>query len=143
MAVCVPTACISLTVDTAASCDAFVHVLHIADVCFSACQMEVGQMFMHIQGHESHIRRLLVEVSACVCAVLQGMYSLMHDLGRTCFQPQVQQACYRPMWLQWTWCACRCTSEKGEDSPECRHHQKAYRSICPSEWVCASLRLPL
>lgn len=35
--------------------------------------------------------------------------------------------------------ACRCKSEKGDEAPECRYHQKAYRSICPSEWVSAGL----
>jgi cytochrome c oxidase subunit 6b len=29
----------------------------------------------------------------------------------------------------------RCTAEKGEDSPDCSFFQRAYRSICPSEWV--------
>ena len=30
---------------------------------------------------------------------------------------------------------CRCIAEKGEDEPECQFYQRAYRSICPSEWV--------
>lgn len=29
----------------------------------------------------------------------------------------------------------RCAAEKGEDSPDCSFFQRAYRSICPSEWV--------
>ena len=29
----------------------------------------------------------------------------------------------------------RCIAEKDEDSPDCKFYQKAYRSICPSEWV--------
>ncbi|DBA93962.1 TPA: hypothetical protein ACH3X1_001620 [Trebouxia sp. C0004] len=29
----------------------------------------------------------------------------------------------------------KCTAEKGDDSSECKFHQKAYRSICPSEWL--------
>lgn len=136
---CVQTACMSLTVDTAA---AVMHVLPIAD-CVSLLEMEVGWICMHMQGNVSRIWHLLLEVSVCICVVLHSMYSLMHDLGRTFLQAQAQQACYRPIWQQLTWCACRCKSEKGEDSPECRHHQKAYRSICPSEWVCASSRLPL
>lgn len=39
-------------------------------------------------------------------------------------------------------CCGRCTAEKGEDSDDCKIHQKAYRSICPSEWVsCTVLML--
>ena len=29
----------------------------------------------------------------------------------------------------------KCIAEKDEDSPDCKFYQKAYRSICPSEWV--------
>lgn len=29
----------------------------------------------------------------------------------------------------------KCTAEKGDDSDDCKFHQKAYRSICPSEWL--------
>ncbi|KAL0048000.1 hypothetical protein WJX82_005346 [Trebouxia sp. C0006] len=29
----------------------------------------------------------------------------------------------------------KCTAEKGDDSSDCKFHQKAYRSICPSEWL--------
>lgn len=52
---------------------------------------------MHTQGNASHIRDLLLEVGACIDAVLQSMYRLTHDLGRTCLQARVQQARYRPM----------------------------------------------
>lgn len=29
----------------------------------------------------------------------------------------------------------RCVAQKGEDDPECSVFQRAYRSICPSEWL--------
>ena len=29
----------------------------------------------------------------------------------------------------------KCIADKDEDSPDCKFYQKAYRSICPSEWV--------
>jgi cytochrome c oxidase subunit 6b len=29
----------------------------------------------------------------------------------------------------------KCVAEKGEDAPECKFYQRAYRSLCPSEWV--------
>lgn len=29
----------------------------------------------------------------------------------------------------------RCQAERGEDAPECSVFQRAYRSICPSEWL--------
>ena len=29
----------------------------------------------------------------------------------------------------------RCAAEKDPESNECRFYQKAYRSLCPSEWV--------
>ena len=37
---------------------------------------------------------------------------------------------------------CRCTAEKGDDNAECKVHQKAYRSICPSEWVSQTFMAP-
>lgn len=30
---------------------------------------------------------------------------------------------------------CIGVDEKGEDDPECKMYQRAYRSICPMEWV--------
>lgn len=33
--------------------------------------------------------------------------------------------------------AYRCYKDRGEDSPECAHYAKTYRSICPSEWIAA------
>ena len=30
---------------------------------------------------------------------------------------------------------CIGVDEKGEDDPECKSYQRAYRSICPMEWV--------
>jgi len=29
----------------------------------------------------------------------------------------------------------KCIADKDEDAPDCKFYQKAYRSICPSEWV--------
>ena len=29
----------------------------------------------------------------------------------------------------------RCVAQKGEGAAECEAYQRAYRSICPSEWV--------
>eukprot|EP00884_Botryococcus_braunii_P023131 jgi/Botrbrau1/9501/Bobra.0252s0116.1 len=29
----------------------------------------------------------------------------------------------------------KCKAEKGEDDPQCLYYQKAYRSLCPSEWL--------
>ena len=29
----------------------------------------------------------------------------------------------------------RCKANKSEDDAECKRHQRAYRSICPGEWV--------
>ena len=29
----------------------------------------------------------------------------------------------------------RCAAEKDPESNECKFYQKAYRSLCPSEWV--------
>uniref|UniRef100_A0A453B298 Cytochrome c oxidase subunit n=1 Tax=Aegilops tauschii subsp. strangulata TaxID=200361 RepID=A0A453B298_AEGTS len=31
----------------------------------------------------------------------------------------------------------RCVAAKGDDAPECEKFAKYYRSLCPSEWVCA------
>ena len=31
----------------------------------------------------------------------------------------------------------KCIAEHDEESPDCKFYQKAYRSICPSEWVRA------
>jgi cytochrome c oxidase subunit 6b len=33
----------------------------------------------------------------------------------------------------------KCKAEKGEEDPECKYYQKAYRSICPVEWVGSRL----
>ncbi len=37
----------------------------------------------------------------------------------------------------------RCVAQKGEDDPECSVFQRAYRSICPSDWLerCAAPHL--
>ena len=29
----------------------------------------------------------------------------------------------------------RCVAQKGEGAPECEAYQKAYRSLCPAEWL--------
>ena len=34
----------------------------------------------------------------------------------------------------------KCIADKDEDAPDCKFYQKAYRSICPSEWVSPSPR---
>lgn len=40
------------------------------------------------------------------------------------------------MFRQWHFYSLRrCVAEKGEDAPECNFYQRAYRSLCPSEWV--------
>lgn len=31
----------------------------------------------------------------------------------------------------------RCKANRGEDDDECKFHQKAYRAICPGDWVDA------
>ncbi len=35
----------------------------------------------------------------------------------------------------------RCVAQKGEEDPECSVFQRAYRSICPGEWLerCVSI----
>ena len=35
----------------------------------------------------------------------------------------------------------KCIQEKEESSPDCMFYQKAYRSLCPSEWVRHSVSL--
>ena len=38
---------------------------------------------------------------------------------------------------------CRCTANKSEDDPDCKRHARAYRAICPGEWVCPALAAAL
>ena len=36
----------------------------------------------------------------------------------------------------------KCAKEKGEDASECSFFQKAYRSICPGDWVERHVVIP-
>lgn len=36
----------------------------------------------------------------------------------------------------------RCVKERGEDAEECKFYQKAYRSLCPDQWVSCLTSLP-
>ena len=39
-------------------------------------------------------------------------------------------------------CAPRCKSQKGEEDPQCEFYKKAYRSLCPTDWVRCMLHRP-